>query len=87
MIDAAEMVQKIKAAVDSRRDGDLLIIARTDAIAPEGYEAAIARAEAYREAGHDAADSRCAVIVAERRLSASEALTLADAVRRSIILN
>src|SRR5258706_3499967 len=53
VIPAAEMVQKVKAAVDSRRDGDLLIIARTDAIAPEGYDAAIERANAYREAGAD----------------------------------
>jgi 2-methylisocitrate lyase-like PEP mutase family enzyme len=53
VIPAAEMVQKVKAAVDSRRDGDLLIIARTDAIAPEGYEAAIERAAAYHEAGAD----------------------------------
>jgi 2-methylisocitrate lyase-like PEP mutase family enzyme len=53
VIPAAEMVQKVKAAVDSRRDADLLIIARTDAIAPEGFEAAIARAAAYHEAGAD----------------------------------
>jgi 2-methylisocitrate lyase-like PEP mutase family enzyme len=53
VIPAAEMVEKVKAAVDTRRDGDLLIIARTDAIAPEGYEAAIGRAVAYREAGAD----------------------------------
>jgi 2-methylisocitrate lyase-like PEP mutase family enzyme len=53
VIPAAEMVGKIKAAVDTRRDGDLLIIARTDAIAPEGFEAALARAAAYREAGAD----------------------------------
>ena len=53
VIPAAEMVEKVKAAVDARRDADLLIIARTDAIAPEGYEAAIARAIAYREAGAD----------------------------------
>jgi 2-methylisocitrate lyase-like PEP mutase family enzyme len=53
VIPTVEMVGKIKAAVDSRRDGDLLIIARTDAIAPEGYEAAIARAAAYHEAGAD----------------------------------
>jgi 2-methylisocitrate lyase-like PEP mutase family enzyme len=53
VIPAAEMVAKIKAAVDTRRDGDLLIIARTDAIAPEGYAAAIERAGAYREAGAD----------------------------------
>jgi 2-methylisocitrate lyase-like PEP mutase family enzyme len=53
VIPSAEMVEKVKAAVDARRNGDLLIIARTDAIAPEGYEAAIARAVAYREAGAD----------------------------------
>jgi 2-methylisocitrate lyase-like PEP mutase family enzyme len=53
VIPAAEMVSKVKAAVDARQDKDLLIIARTDAIAPEGYEPAIARAVAYREAGAD----------------------------------
>jgi 2-methylisocitrate lyase-like PEP mutase family enzyme len=37
VIPAAEMVAKIKAAVDTRHDPDLLIIARTDAIAPEGF--------------------------------------------------
>src|SRR5262249_39372408 len=40
VIPAAEMVAKVKAAVDARQDKDLLIIARTDAIAPEGYEPA-----------------------------------------------
>jgi 2-methylisocitrate lyase-like PEP mutase family enzyme len=53
VIPKAEMVAKVKAAVDARRSRDLLIIARTDAIAPEGYEAAIERATAYREAGAD----------------------------------
>jgi 2-methylisocitrate lyase-like PEP mutase family enzyme len=53
VVHAAEMVNKLKAAVDARRDPDLLIIARTDAIAVEGYEAAIARAIAYRDAGAD----------------------------------
>lgn len=48
-----EMVQKIKAAVDARRDPDLMILARTDARAIEGMERAIARANAYREAGAD----------------------------------
>jgi 2-methylisocitrate lyase-like PEP mutase family enzyme len=47
------MVSKVKAAVDTRRDGDLLIIARTDAIAPEGFEAAMDRAAAYHDAGAD----------------------------------
>ena len=53
VIPAAEMVAKVKAAVDTRRDADLLIIARTDAIAPEGFAAALERAAAYREAGAD----------------------------------
>src|ERR1700745_166413 len=53
VIPAAEMMAKIKAAVDARRDDDLLIIARTDAIAPEGFAAALERAAAYREAGAD----------------------------------
>jgi 2-methylisocitrate lyase-like PEP mutase family enzyme len=53
VIPAAEMVQKVKAAVDARKDRDLLIIARTDAIAPEGFEPALARAAAYHEAGAD----------------------------------
>ncbi|ETW10965.1 carboxyvinyl-carboxyphosphonate phosphorylmutase [Roseivivax marinus] len=49
----SEMVQKIHAAVDSRQDDDLMIIARTDARAVEGLDAAIARAHAYIEAGAD----------------------------------
>jgi 2-methylisocitrate lyase-like PEP mutase family enzyme len=53
VIPTVEMVGKIKAAVDTRRDRDLLIVARTDAIAPEGYEAAVARAAAYHDAGAD----------------------------------
>ena len=50
-----EMVQKVKAAVDARRDQDLQIIARTDARAVEGLDRAIARAQAYVEAGADVA--------------------------------
>jgi len=53
VIPAAEMVSKIKAAVDARTDADLLIVARTDAIAVEGFNAAIDRAHAFREAGAD----------------------------------
>ena len=53
VIPAAEMVGKIKAAVDARWEDDVLIVARTDAIATDGYEAAISRAHAYREAGAD----------------------------------
>ncbi len=53
VIPAAEMVAKIKAAVDARWEDDLLIVARTDAIATDGFEAALERATAYREAGAD----------------------------------
>jgi 2-methylisocitrate lyase-like PEP mutase family enzyme len=54
LIPAAEMVGKIKAAVDARSSPDCLIVARTDARAVEGLEAAIARADSYAEAGADA---------------------------------
>ena len=48
-----EMVTKLRAAVDSRRDQDFLIVARTDAIAVKGFEAAVDRGHAYAEAGAD----------------------------------
>lgn len=53
LISSAEMVQKVHAAVDARTDDQLVIVARTDARAIEGFDAAIARAAAYREAGAD----------------------------------
>jgi 2-methylisocitrate lyase-like PEP mutase family enzyme len=53
VIPAQEFVQKIKAAVDSRRDADFLIIARSDARAVYGFEEAIDRANLYIEAGAD----------------------------------
>lgn len=48
-----QMVDRVKAAVDARRDRDFLIIARTNAVKSEGLEGAIERMEAYREAGAD----------------------------------
>ena len=53
LIPAADMVAKIKAAVDARRDPDFVLIARTDALAVEGLDAALARAGRYHEAGAD----------------------------------
>ena len=53
LVSRAEMVGKIKAAVDTRRDADMVIIARTDARAVEGLQAAIDRMHAYLEAGAD----------------------------------
>jgi len=54
VIPAAEMIGKVRAAVNARSSRDCLIIARTDARAVEGLEAAIARAQSYAEAGADA---------------------------------
>lgn len=53
VVPADEMVQKIRAAVDARHDPDLQIIARTDAYATHGLEAALERAARYIEAGAD----------------------------------
>jgi 2-methylisocitrate lyase-like PEP mutase family enzyme len=54
IIATPEMVGKITAMADARASADTLIIARTDAVAVDGFDAAIDRAEAYVEAGADA---------------------------------
>lgn len=53
IVSQAEMVDRIKAAVDARTDKDFFIMARTDAFAQEGLDAAIERAQACVEAGAD----------------------------------
>ena len=53
IVSKAEMVDRIKAAVDARTDENFSVMARTDAIAAEGIEAAIERVHAYIEAGAD----------------------------------
>lgn len=53
VIPVAEMVGKIKAALDARRSADTMIVARTDAASVEGLSAALDRAAAYSEAGAD----------------------------------
>ncbi len=53
LVPCVEMESKIKAAVDARVDADFMIIARTDAIAVDGFEAALERAARYRDAGAD----------------------------------
>lgn len=53
LIGAAEMAGKVRAAVDARRSEDTLIVARTDAVAVEGMEAALDRARLYAENGAD----------------------------------
>jgi len=53
LIPPEEMVGKIKAALDARRSRETLVIARTDAVAVEGFDRAVARAVSYRDAGAD----------------------------------
>jgi methylisocitrate lyase len=53
LVPAAEMVDRIKAAVDARSDEQFVLMARTDALANEGLESAIERAQAYVAAGAD----------------------------------
>lgn len=53
LVETGEMVDRIKAALDARRDADFVVMARTDAAAVEGVDAALERACRYREAGAD----------------------------------
>jgi 2-methylisocitrate lyase-like PEP mutase family enzyme len=53
LVPATEMIGKIKAALDTRHSSETLVIARTDAVAVEGFDRAMERALAYREAGAD----------------------------------
>ena len=53
VVPQAEMEAKVRAAVEARSDPDLVIIARTDALQPQGWDAAEERARAYRAAGAD----------------------------------
>jgi methylisocitrate lyase len=55
IVPAEQMLAKIKAAVDARRDPDMLIVARTDAVAVDGLNAAIERCQMFMEAGADLA--------------------------------
>ncbi|MEU0764475.1 methylisocitrate lyase [Streptomyces microflavus] len=54
LVGREDMVRKLRAAADARRDPDFLLMARTDARGPEGLDAAIDRAKAYVDAGADA---------------------------------
>jgi 2-methylisocitrate lyase-like PEP mutase family enzyme len=72
VIPLREMVQKVKAAVDTRRDPALQIIARTDARAIDGLDAAIERAHAFVEAGADVIFVEAPTEVAELRRIAAQ---------------
>ena len=55
LVPAEEMLSKLKAALDARRDSDLYIVARTDALAVEGLDRTIERAQLYKDIGVDMA--------------------------------
>lgn len=81
VISASEMAAKITAAVDARASEDFLIIARTDALAVEGFEAAIERAQRYTGAGADvtfveAPENTEMLVEIPRRLSAPQVVNV-----------
>ena len=80
IVSSEEMVDRIKAAVDARTDPAFFVIARTDAIAVEGLDAAIARAQACVEAGADG-------IFAEAALDLDTYRRFAAAVRVPLLAN
>lgn len=53
LVSSHEMVDRVKAAIDAKTDPDFVVMARTDALAVEGLEPALARARSYQEAGAD----------------------------------
>lgn len=80
LVPPGEMLDRIKAAVDARSDPSFLIMARTDAVAVEGLDAAIARAIRYVEAGADA-------IFAEALTELPQYRQFADAVQVPLLAN
>lgn len=80
VIAAEEMVQKVKAAVDARRDDDFVIVSRTDAAGPLGVDEAIRRLNLYAEAGAD-------VLYADALLSKADIAKVAKGVPKPLIVN
>jgi len=80
VVPTGEMVGKLRAARDAATDGDLVLIARTDALAVEGLDAAIDRALAYAAAGAD-------VIFVEAPTSEAQMATIAKRVTAPKLLN
>jgi 2-methylisocitrate lyase-like PEP mutase family enzyme len=80
VISTEEAVNKIKAAVDARQDPDLLILARTDAAATHGFEAAVERAQKFAEAGAD-------ILFVEAVTTAEEIRALPQRLARPQLMN
>jgi 2-methylisocitrate lyase-like PEP mutase family enzyme len=79
-IPAEEMVQKVKAAVDARRDPDFVIVSRTDAAGPHGVDEAIRRLNMYAEAGAD-------IMYADALLTREAIAKVARSVPKPLIVN
>lgn len=80
VVPVSDMVQKIQVACDARRSDETLIIARTDAKQPEGYDRAIERAQAYADAGAD-------VVFVEALESVEEMTAACQAIDKPMIAN
>ncbi|MBI4082386.1 MAG: oxaloacetate decarboxylase [Candidatus Lambdaproteobacteria bacterium] len=80
VIPAGDMVQKLRAAADARAERDIVVIARTDARASEGFAAALERCRAYEQAGAD-------VIFLEAPESEAELAAVAQAIRAPLFAN
>ncbi len=80
LVSAAEMVDRLKAAVDARTDGEFVIMARTDAHAVEGQNAALERAAAYSQAGAD-------MIFAEALKTLEEYRQFAASIKAPVLAN
>jgi len=80
VVPTADMVQKLRAAREALADADLVLIARTDALAVEGLEAAVDRAQAYHAAGAD-------VIFVEAPTTEAEIETIAHRVAAPKLIN
>ncbi len=80
LVSKEEMCDRIRAAVDARSDGEFVIMARTDALAGEGFDAAVSRAVAYVEAGAD-------MIFPEAITELAMYRKFADAVKAPVLAN
>ena len=79
-VSAQEMVKRVEVAVEARAEGDMRIIARTDARRTEGLEAAISRLQEYDHAGAD-------ILFLEGPQSEEEIAQAADALQKPLLLN
>lgn len=80
LVEPEEMADRVKAAVDAKSDPDFAVIARTDALAVEGFEAALERAQLYEQAGAD-------IIFAEAMTELDHYRGFSEAVNSPIMAN